>query len=135
VLISDIMTRRVTAIAMDASLRLVRGIFDDMDFHQIPVVDRKKLVGMIYENDLLHVISPYVNTPSETERDRETLKKRAHQIMAREPLTVRPETYVKAAADILVKQKVPALPVVDKDQKLVGIVTWRDLLQFFLDHT
>jgi len=134
VLISEIMTRRVTAVAMDASVRLVRGIFGDMGFHQIPVVDRKKLVGIIYENDLLHVISPYVDTPSETERDRETLKKRAHQIMTREPVTVRPETFVISAAAVLVQEKVSALPVVDKDHKLVGIVSWRDLLRFFLDN-
>ncbi|HHJ40097.1 MAG: hypothetical protein AXA67_07675 [Methylothermaceae bacteria B42] len=133
-LISEIMTRRVTAVAMDASVRLVRGIFGDMGFHQIPVVDRKKLVGIIYENDLLHVISPYVDTPSETERDRETLKKRAHQIMTREPVTVRPETFVISAAAVLVQEKVSALPVVDKDHKLVGIVSWRDLLRFFLDN-
>ncbi len=120
---------------MDASVRLVRGIFEDMGFHQIPVVDRKKLVGIIYKNDLLHVISPYVDTPSETERDRETLKKRAHQIMTREPVTVRPETFVISAAAVLVQEKVSALPVVDKNHKLVGIVTWRDLLRFFLDDT
>ena len=134
-LISEIMTRRITAVAMDASVRLVRGIFEDMGFHQIPVVDRKKLVGIIYKNDLLHVISPYVDTPSETERDRETLKKRAHQIMTREPVTVRPETFVISAAAVLVQEKVSALPVVDKNHKLVGIVTWRDLLRFFLDDT
>lgn len=132
--ISEIMVRRVTAVEMDTSLRLVRGVFEDFGLHHLPVVDRKKLVGMIFERDLLKAISPYVGTPSETDRDRETLKKRAHQIMVRDPLMVRPETDIEAAARALIDVGASALPVVNRSRKLVGIVTWKDLLRFCLEN-
>jgi len=129
-LIADIMTRRVTAVDMDASIRLVKGIMEDSGFHHIPVVEGKRLVGLISDRKVLETISPYVGTPSETERDRDTLKKRAHQIMVRNPPCVRPETFIDAAVALLLEYRLTALPVVNRHRILKGIVTWRDLLQF-----
>lgn len=128
-LIGDIMTRPVKAVDMDASLRLVKGILEDSGVHHLPVVEGKRLVGLITETDVFHTISPYVGTLSETERDRETLKKRAHQIMRRDPPCVRPETYIDAAIAMLLEYGLTALPVVNRHRILKGIVTWRDLLR------
>ncbi len=133
-LIADIMTRRVTAVHMDASIRLVKGIFEDSGYHHLPVVEGKRVVGLIHDRDVMGMISPYVGTPSETERDRDTMKKRAHQIMVRNPPCVRPETYIDAATALLLEYHLSALPVVNRHRILKGIVTWRDLLRFHLEH-
>ncbi|BCX87991.1 acetoin utilization protein AcuB [Methylomarinovum tepidoasis] len=133
--IGDIMARPVKAVDMDASLRLIKGILENSGFHHLPVVEGKRLVGLITDRDVSHMISPYVGTPSETERDRETLKKRAHQIMRRDPPCVRPETYIDAAIALLLEYKLTALPVVNRHRVLKGIVTWRDLLRHQLDQS
>ncbi len=133
--IGDIMTRRVKAVDMDASLRLVKGILEDSGVHHLPVVEGKRLVGLITDHDVSHMISPYVGTPSETDRDRETLKKRAHQVMQRNPACVRPETYIEAAIALLLEHNLTALPVVNRHGVLKGIVTWRDLLRHQFDQS
>ncbi|HIE54881.1 MAG TPA: CBS domain-containing protein [Chromatiaceae bacterium] len=132
-LIADIMAYRVTAVSMDASLKLVRGILEESGFHYLPVVEGKRLMGMISDREMLKWVSPYVGTVAETDRDRDTLKKRAHQIMDRNLYCVRPETSIQAATAMLLKYHLAALPVVDQNRRLKGIVVWRDLLRYFND--
>ena len=50
------------------------------------------------------------------------------QRMTKNPITVKPETPVSEAQYTMRKEKVHRFPVVDKDQKLKGIVTEKDLL-------
>ncbi|NTW45418.1 MAG: CBS domain-containing protein, partial [Anaerolineaceae bacterium] len=52
-------------------------------------------------------------------------------IMRRGVLTVNPDTYASEAAAIMADNKVGALPVVDKDGKLVGIISATDILRVF----
>ena len=49
-------------------------------------------------------------------------------IMTQQVLTVRPETTVREVAEILVSHKISGVPVVDADNKLVGIVSEGDLM-------
>ena len=53
---------------------------------------------------------------------------KAREIMTTEPVTVTEDTGVQDAADILVQQPYHALPVVDADNRLVGLVTDSDLV-------
>jgi acetoin utilization protein AcuB len=50
------------------------------------------------------------------------------QRMTRNPIMARPETTVPDAQALMRKEKVSRLPVLDKDNKLVGIVTYSDLI-------
>lgn len=123
------MSRRVVTITMDDSLAKARELFTELRFHHLLVVEQRRLVGIISDRDLLKAISPYVGTLSETDRDRATLNKRAHQIMSRNPITVRTDTTVEVAAQQLIEKKVSCLPVVTDGGKIEGILTWRDLLK------
>jgi len=53
--------------------------------------------------------------------------KRAENGMIIDPLTITPESTVKDALDMMKKYKIGGIPVVDKKNKLIGIVTNRDL--------
>lgn len=48
--------------------------------------------------------------------------------MTKNPITISPETPVPEARDIMKKEKIHRLPVVDKNKKLVGIITEKDIL-------
>ncbi|MBP2328770.1 CBS-domain-containing membrane protein [Kibdelosporangium banguiense] len=54
---------------------------------------------------------------------------RARDVMTTSVVTVGPDTTAKEAADLLVRKGFTALPVVDADQNLVGIVTEADILK------
>ena len=126
----DIMTARVVTVDMDDRLEVVKEIFDTMNFHHLLVMDEhKKLSGVVSDRDLLRALSPYVGSAAETARDLATLNKRVHQIMTRQPITLRPESGISEAVNLLLMHGISCIPIVDDKLKPVGIVSWRDLLK------
>ena len=80
----------------------------------IPVVDEEKhLVGIVTNRDL---------------RFEQNMDKLIDEVMTKENLvTTNQSTDLESAAQILQKYKIEKLPVVDKDNKLVGLVTYKDI--------
>jgi acetoin utilization protein AcuB len=128
--VRSIMTARVVTVEMDDRLDVVKQIFDTLKFHHLLVVDdRKKLSGVVSDRDLLKALSPYVGSATETARDIATLNKRVHQIMSRNPITLHPEAQVADAVQLLLNQRISCIPIVDREFKPVGILSWRDVLK------
>ena len=128
--LGNLMTARVVTVEMDDRLEVVKEIFDTMHFHHLLVIDEhKKLSGVLSDRDLLRALSPYVGSAAETARDLATLNQRVHQIMTRHPVTLRPHSGVAEAVNLLLKNRISCIPIVDDDFKPVGIVSWRDLLR------
>jgi len=131
--VGEIMTSKVVTIEMDDSLEVIRDIFRKVKFHHLIVVDGAKIVGVISDRDFLKAISPYVDTMSETNRDRATLEKRAHQIMSHYPVTVLKSCQIEKAAKMMLERGVSCLPVTMPDGTIEGVVTWKDVCKAFLE--
>jgi len=129
--ISSIMTKEVTTVNMDISLKGICGIFDDRKFHHLLVVEDDELCGVISDRDVLKALSPFPNTPSEQVRDIATLNKRAHQIMSRKPATTTQEASAKDAVRLMFQKNISCLPVISSDGQIEGIVTRKDLLHAY----
>lgn len=127
-IIDKLMTRRVVSVSMDEKLSRLREIFESTRFHHILVVERGRLKGVISDRDLLKTLSPYLDTAAETAHDAATLNHRAHQIMSRTPITIGPEADVHDAISLFNAHTISCLPVV-RDDEVVGILTWRDILR------
>ena len=128
--LGNIMTAQIVTVEMDDRLEVVKEIFDTKHFHHLLVIDEhKKLSGVLSDRDLLRALSPYVGSAAETARDLATLNKRVHQIMTRHPFTLRPHSGIAEAVNLLLKNRISCVPIVDDDFKPVGIVSWRDLLR------
>lgn len=82
----------------------------------IPIVDAKnKLVGILTNRDLRFERSP---------------GKKVREVMTSENLITAPDgTDLKKAEKILQKYKIEKLPVVNKSGKLIGLITYRDIMQ------
>ena len=80
----------------------------------IPVVDDERhLVGIVTNRDL---------------RFERRLDRLVDEIMSKDNLvTTHQQTDLTAAADILQKNKIEKLPVVDKDNHLIGLITYKDI--------
>lgn len=128
--LAGVMTTRLVTVEIDDPLEIVKQIFDSVKFHHLLVVDSgKKLCGVISDRDLLRALSPYIGTASENARDTATLKKRVHQIMTRQPVTLMPEATVADAVKVFLEHRVSCIPVVGPGFRAVGIVSWRDVLK------
>jgi acetoin utilization protein AcuB len=88
-------------------------------FRRLPVVRDGQVVGIITDRDLREHAG-YL--------DRTSVK----AAMSKGLCTVTSATTVEAAAQLMLKQKIGGLPVVEKS-RLIGIITTSDVLQAFLD--
>jgi acetoin utilization protein AcuB len=132
VVVSEIMTAKIVTVEMDDRLEVVKEIFDTLHFHHLLVLDEhKKLSGIVSDRDLLRALSPYVGSAAETARDAATLNKRVHQIMTRQPVTLRPQATIADAVNLLLAHPISCVPIVDEEFRPVGILSWRDLLRSF----
>ena len=127
--VEKIMSKRIVTVEMDDSLKVVKEIFDNVRFHHLLVVELGKLFGVVSDRDLLKALSPNIGTIVETTMDALTLKKRVHQIMTRKPVTLTPSAGIYDAIEIFNKHNISCIPVVDDENKPVGIISWRDILK------
>ena len=126
--VSQIMKPRVATVEMDDSMAMVRELFLAAPFHHLLVMEGEELVGILSDTDLYKALSPYLESPGENQRDRDTLSRRVHQVMSRDLVTVAPECPLEEAASLMLVRGISCLPVVNGNT-LEGIVTWRDLLR------
>lgn len=103
-------------VRVDAKVKDVLKLMEEYHIGGIPVVDNtQKLVGIVTNRDLR--FERKVNRP-------------IHEVMTSENLVTTTEfTNFEKAADILQEHKIEKLPVVDKDYKLVGLITYKDIIK------
>jgi len=133
-IVSDVMTQPVEMISMDDTIKTIRGMFEANRYHHLIVHgDGHQCVGVVSDRDLLKNISPFVGKLRERSEDRSLLDRRAHQIMTRQLVAVRPNTALRAAARVMLDHRISCLPVVDQKQRCVGIITLRDVVRWAVE--
>jgi acetoin utilization protein AcuB len=105
------MRREVRTIRPSDLASAAKEQFRRYDIHHLVVVDKKNVVGVVADRDLMDI-------------DADTTVQRA---MAHPPITITPDETVRKAAALMTGHVIGSLPVVD-DGKLVGIVTTYDLV-------
>ncbi len=130
--VEEIMTQPVVTVTMDDSLRLIREIFSKMKFHHLLVTEHDKLVGVISDRDLLKQISPSLDTSAATLQDLAVLDRPAHQIMSRNLVTLRRDATIKMALQAFLNKEVSCLPIVDHENRIEGIISWKDVFKSLL---
>ncbi|MGR3302798.1 MAG: CBS domain-containing protein [Candidatus Scalindua sp.] len=126
------MTKKVFKVRMDDTVGTIHEILENANFHHLLVVEGNKLVGVISDRDVLKAVSPFIGTLSEHTHDLVTLNKKAHQIMNHKPITVFKYTSLQVAASIMLDNNISCLPVVSSEGGIEGIVTWKDILGYYV---
>ena len=128
--ISHIMTRRPETVSPKDNMEVVRGIFEKFGFHHVPVVDEKKLVGMVSYTDYLRVVRELFGTSSEAKANDKILNAMlVKEVMTQNVLSLNDTDTVESALRIFKTNHFHALPVVDSHGRLSGIVTTYDILK------
>ncbi|RBO84639.1 CBS domain-containing protein [Marinomonas aquiplantarum] len=124
----DIMVSNVICVDMDERVPEVKNLLQQHGFHHLPVTEHGRLVGIISDRDILRLVSPFIDSVSEQARDLDTLNRAAHQIMTRQPIRVKADTPITEILAWLKKVDISCFPVVDEEDHVIGIITWRDLV-------
>ncbi len=132
--VRDIMTTPVHTVDMDDSILHVKRLFEREGCHHAIITKHRQAHGVVSDRDLLKVLSPFVGSKTmERSQDLNTLKKRVHQIMSRDLVTIKPDEAIAATAEKMLQERVSCLPVLDDNGTILGIVTVRDFLKWSVD--
>jgi CBS domain-containing protein len=143
--VSDIMVKKVITINKDASVEELSSLLIKNKISGVPVVDSTgRLVGIATEGDLivkdsdLHfpryfkLLDSIIYLES-LNKFKNNLKKylgtKVEDIMTSDVITVKAETTVSEAADLMIKYNINRLPVMDDKDELAGIVARADIVR------
>ena len=126
------MTRDLVTVTPDTSILKVKNVLKEHNIDQIPVVEGKKLVGIITDRDIRDNSPSSASTLSVHELNYLLSEMKASDAMTKKVFTTTPGTTVEEAARLINDKHVNSLPVVIGDE-LIGLITTCDLLGVLLD--
>lgn len=148
-LIKDIMTPDVMTVREDDTVEKCANLLSTHDLSGLPVVDKNNQVtGIITEGDLIRRASRikapaflellggiiYLEDPNKFIDDvKRSMSHTVKNVMSDDVTTIHSDVEVEAAATLLVRKKIKRLPVVDEQEKLIGIVSRKDIMHYLFD--
>ncbi len=128
------MTRDVITILEDATVLEAKATLEKHRIHHLPVVDdARRLIGVVTDRDIRSALPSGVMDNEETARERERiLSLKVGEIMTRNPVSVSPSNTLEDVLLLMERMPVGAIPVVDDNRKIVGIISTRDLMRAFI---
>jgi len=116
------MVRDVVSVTQDHTIQDCVDLMKKHSIRHLPVLENGKLVGLVTEGDLRQVfLASLIEELS--------LK----DVMINDPITVTPDTEIEDAAKVIFYNKIGGLPVVDEQERLLGIITVADILAAFIE--
>ena len=144
-LVKDIMVREVITIQKDASVEELSELLIKNKISGVPVVDSNgKLVGIATEGDLIIKDSDlhfpryfklldsiiYLESLNKFKKNlKKFLGTKVEDVMTAKIRTIKEETPVGEAANMMIKYNINRVPVLDSKDELVGIVTRADIVK------
>ncbi|MBL4679709.1 MAG: CBS domain-containing protein [Pseudomonadales bacterium] len=128
--VKNIMTSDLVTVKPDRIVRDVFELFNRVCYHHVPVVNDDKLVGIISDRDMSRNLSHYLVSTDDDER--ELMDRLVSDIMTIELVTIDKSTSIDCASILLLENNISCLPVVDDDLLLEGLLTWKDILEYYV---
>lgn len=144
--VSQIMTRDVISVSPDAPVSEAARLMWQNNVSGLPVVEQNKVIGMLTEYDLISRESefdapmyvPFLDAifkvPGTGDKDqlRRILATSVRQLMTSPVMVLDPGATVQDAATAMYENRINALPVIEEDGTLVGIVTRTDIVRMMV---
>lgn len=133
--VNDSMTRKIITITGKTGIFEAKELMSQHRIRHLPVIDdQNHLLGMVTDRDIRSALPRdlFHHPIPEQEKDSYTTLT-AEDIMTTDLITVSPTYTIQDALVLFQDNKVGAMPVLDKEKKLMGIISVRDLLRAFIN--
>ncbi|MBW7897850.1 Magnesium transporter MgtE [Candidatus Brocadiaceae bacterium B188] len=120
--ISHVMTTNVKTVQISQKMSEVLRVLAENQIHHVPVVDGRRLSGMISTTDIIR-LNITVSTADEWSIE---------EVMKRNLVTIDINDSVRKAAQLLSDGIFHSLPVINNERHLVGIITSTDLIRYLV---
>jgi acetoin utilization protein AcuB len=133
--VSRSMTHKVISVDPDAGIFTAQELMAANKIRHLPVTEPNgRLIGIVTDRDIRSAL-PYrffKESPSEEEK-KNVSQLKIKDIMTRDAITISPTYTIQDALLMIQDARVGALPVVDEEGILKGIISVRDLLRAFIN--
>ena len=133
--VSRSMTRKVITVAPDDGIFKAQELMAANKIRHLPVIESdNRLIGVVTDRDIRSAL-PYKffkESPSDEEK-KNFAELKIKDIMTKNPITISPTYTLQDALLMIQDARVGALPVVDENGILSGIISVRDLLRAFIN--
>src|SRR6476659_6603908 len=133
ILVKHWMTSPVQVIRGDTSVADAYDMMMQRCIRRLPVLKGERIVGIVTLGDLREARPSPATSLSIYELNFLLSKLTAGQVMTHNPYTVTPATPIQEAARIMLERKISGLPVVDEEDRPVGIITETDIFRMLVD--
>ena len=131
-LVKNWMSKEVVTVDADDSMQNAIYILQEQNIKMLPVMDDGNLVGIITDRDLKKASPSDATTLDMHELLFLISKIKVKDLMKKPVYTVPPDYTVEEAAALLLEKKISGLPVVDENNRLIGIITRSDLFRVII---
>ena len=133
--VSRSMTRGVISIEPQRTVFEAQEKMSANNIRHLPVVDPdNRLVGIVTDRDIRSALpNRYLQEDISAEEKSKLANQKVDDIMTRKVISISPTYTIQDALMTIQDAKVGALPVVDEDGRLTGILSVRDLLRAFIN--
>lgn len=134
-LVQDWMTTEVVTVTAGTSLPRANQIMTKEEIRRLPVVDDEgRLIGIVSRGDVRGALPSPASPLSIWEMNYLITKITVGEIMAKDPISIGPDSTIGEAARTMLENRVSGLPVVDGENKLRGIITESDIFSMVVLH-
>jgi acetoin utilization protein AcuB len=131
--IKDWMKTNLVTVEYDDTVLDALHLMREHKIRRLPVLRRGKLVGIITEKDIKEFSPSRASTLDIYEMHNVLAKTEVKEAMTKDVITVSPDDPIERAALILRDMRFGGLPVVEKNDNLVGIITAVDVFDVFVE--
>lgn len=128
-LVKDWMTTDIVTAPPEMPLPEANRLMAEKRIRRLPVVKEGRLMGIVTRSDIQTAQPSDTKWVSIWELNYLLSKLKIEKIMTREPITIAEETTIAETARIMMEKKVSCLPVVNKEGRIVGIITESDIFR------
>ncbi|MEJ2747532.1 MAG: CBS domain-containing protein [Anaerolineae bacterium] len=132
-LVKDWMTADVIVAGPRSPMLEAHKRMRENKIRRMPVCDGDKVVGIITRSDVRQAEPSHATSLNVWEINYLLAKLEVQDIMTKDVKTVRPDDTIRTAATIMYEYRIGALPVVDNNEKLVGIITESDIFRVMIE--
>jgi acetoin utilization protein AcuB len=134
-LVREWMTSDVLTVDENTSMMKALHLMKESNIRRLPVMSRGAIVGIISDRDLKEASPSKATTLDVHELYYLLAEIKVKEIMTKNPVTIYADETVERAAVIMLEHKVSGLPVLNKQNELIGIITQSDVFRAFVNIT
>lgn len=131
--VGQYMTRAVTTVTRQLSLRDLEALFEKHDFNSFPVVEEGKMVGIVTKFDFLKVFA--FTTGQMVPHYDELMNRQVVEMMTEVVVHVEPTTPLTRVLEMMVNLKARSFPVIGPGRELVGMISREDVMRALREAT